>query len=369
MSTPMTLPERVAIVSRADHGGHPRYCAEVARALAEQGADVTIIEPAEAFTSQAMLQDTSVKNEAIRGPEAGWVKQEIDIARHLLSKRRTGGTVLFQDTSPARVVLISLLRALTEWTPITMVHNTQPHVKSVRERLKHRASLAALAIPHRVLVHNERQRSELLKSRFVRSSDIDVVPHGVWSDEPAIDLTDATMLEHSGRHGLLLFGVMRSNTGLETLVDIAPVLDEELAEGQLAIVGRPANDDVKRQLAQLNAHRSCGVRAEFVSDADMDRIFASTRFLLLPYSDYSSESGVLMQAIARSIPVITAGDTSIADRVRKLGLGPSPDGRLLDQIRAAMACSPAEYAHWQRNLTDARSEFNWADQATQILAR
>ena len=86
-----------------------------------------------------------------------------------------------------------------------------------------------------------------------------------------------------------------------------------------------------------------------------------------PYVDYSSESGVLMQAVANQIPVITAGATSVADRVRELSLGPDPTGALIDQVREAMNAPPSQYDEWRSNLAAAAQANTWSTHAAIVL--
>lgn len=364
VSSSSTLPPQVALVSRAARGGHPRYCAELAAALANRGAEVTIIEPAEAYEAHADLhRNASVTNAAISGPDAGWFRQEIEIGRILRRRRKTVGTVVFHDTSPIRIGLITMLKTTTSWTPVTMVHNTEAHLDSAREQFKHSAALAALAVPHRVLVHNERQREELSASAFVRATTIDVVPHGTWTDAPALESGS----EARPHHNLLLFGVMRSNSGLDVLLDAAPTLEREYPDITIKVVGASSSTDVAHQLKSLGRFSFIDVRDEFVSDDEAAELFAWAGFVLLPYTDYSSESGVLMQAIAHSVPVISSAGTSVADRVCELAMGPSPTGSFLEQIRAALTASDDEYAAWQSNLAAAQESFQWDDHARILL--
>lgn len=240
-----------------------------------------------------------------------------------------------------------------------MVHNTTSHLTSKREQIKHTAAIASLAIPHRALVHNERQRAELMTRPFVRS-EIDLVPHGTWSN-----VTPASEAERSG---ILFFGVMRNNSGVGELLKIADALDAELPAGSVTVAGSPATPEVDDQLRKLAAHPAFTVRAEFVSDDATAALFATARFVLLPYIDYSSESGVLMQAIAHQVPVITTGTTSVSDRVRELDIGPPPTGSLLDQVRAATSTSDAQYEVWRANLAQAAEDRTWDAHAAVILS-
>ena len=348
-------------MSRAARGGHPRYCAEVAAALAERGAEVTILEPAEAFASTEVLNAPTVDNAPISGPGRGWLRQEVEIAMTFIAERKTVGTAIFHDTSPARAVLIALLRAATNWTPVSMVHNTRPHITSVKERLKHYGAMTALAVPHRVLVHNTRQRDELAKNPLVRATSIDVVPHGSWTH------TTTPSAVVARRTTLLMFGVMRNNSGLDVLLSAAPAIAREFPDTKIVVAGSPTSPEVEGLLDKLAAFDNIEVHAGFIDNDEVASLFRKARFVLLPYVDYSSESGVLMQAVSNQIPVITAGATSVADRVREFDLGPDPTGALIDQVREAMQAPPSRYDQWQSNLAAAARANTWSTHAAIIL--
>ena len=361
MTSPITPAPRVVLVSRAARGGHPRYCAEVATALAEHGAEVTVLEPAAAFASTELLNHASVDNAPISGPKRGWLVQEVEIAMTFIAERKTVGTAVFHDTSPFRALLIALLRAATSWTPVTMVHNTRPHITSFKERIKHYGAMTALAVPHRVLVHNERQRAELAKNPLVRATSIDIVPHGSWTH------TTTPSAVVARRTTLLMFGVMRNNSGLDVLLRAAPAIAREFPDVEIVVAGSPTSPEVEALLAKLDAFDNIAVRAEFIDNDEVASLFRKARFVLLPYVDYSSESGVLMQAVANQIPVITAGATSVADRVRELSLGPDPTGALIDQVREAMNAPPSQYDEWRSNLAAAAQANTWSTHAAIVL--
>ena len=358
----MDTPPPVVIVSRAPRGGHPRYCAELARALCDEGAEVAIAQPAAAFQETAALLD-EVPIERVRLPDvsAGWYRQEAAIISFL--RRRGGpGIVLFEETSPLRAATLWFLKRQTSWSFATMVHNTRPHGTGVLDRLRHELGLAALAVPHRVLVHNDTQRTEVEESWQNRSTMIDVVPHGPWSRETVVEVSE----RESGSTKLLMFGVMRANSGLAAIGALADALASR-TDVSISVMGKPAAGVVGRELDSLRSKRNVEVVSEFIPDADVPAIFAAHDYMLLPYEGYTSESGVLMEAISHGLPVITAGEGSVADRVSELGLGPMPEGSLIQQSLAALEATDEEREQWRVNLATARTDSSWARHAKILL--
>jgi glycogen(starch) synthase len=356
----------VIIVSRASRGGHPRYCAELARALIAEGARVGLVQPAAAFEdTEEVLRDLPIERDEIPPVERGWQRQEFAIAKSLIASRGPG-LVIFEDTSPARAALLLILKARTSWTVASMVHNTRPHSRGRRSRFRHHLGMSALAVPHRIFVHNDLQKQEILDYRLNRSSQIEIVPHGVWSD---ISLASAERMAAPERSGsrVLLFGVMRDNSGLDAIVELVPRLETDFPEFRLSIIGKPSSELAKANLKTLEPMSSVTVRPEFVDSSEVRSIFDAHDFLIVPYEDYSSESGVLMQAIAYGLPVISAGMTSISERVRELGLGPNPEGSLYEQIDTALTADPHQRTEWISNIDAAASELTWARQGKLIL--
>ena len=362
----MDSPPHVIIVSRASRGGHPLYCAELARALAGEGARVGLMQPAAAFDDiEPKLGDLPIERHEIPAIDSGWKRQELAIAKTLVALRGPG-LVIFEDTSPLRAVLLSMLKARTSWDLASMVHNTRPHSRSRRARFRHQLGMLALAVPHRVLVHNDRQRQEISSYRLNRSSRIDVVPHGVWTDL-MVDRDDGTAASKRDGSRLLVFGVMRDNTGLDKLVELVPRLEADFPDLHVSVIGKPSSEGVEAVLAVLGSMKAVTVRSEFVDESEISSIFDAHDFLLLPYENYSSESGVLMQAIAYGLPVITAGHTSISERVAELGLGPNPTGSLYEQIETALNAGPGTRSEWIAKIDLAASNLTWVRQAQIIL--
>ena len=363
----MEASRRVVIVSRAPRGGHPRYSAELARAVHEQGAEVALVQPAEAFADTAALLDGfPIERVSIPEISRGWFRQEAAIIGFL--KRRGGpGIVLFEETSPMRALSLLLLTRQTTWSLVTMVHNTRAHGHGRADRARHKLAMAALAVPHRVLVHNELQRDELLQMRSTRATSIDVVPHGLWTRHAHGDAGSPTLDGFVNR--LLMFGVMRDNSGLSELEVLARRLSSERPEATISVIGKAASDAVSAQLARLSVLPNVEVRAGFVADEEVPEIFDRHDALVLPYTNYSSESGVLIEAVGYRMPVITAGDGSVVRRVRELGIGPAPDGSLLDQTIEALDASRVEREHWDQQLLAARAALSWTRQAEILLDR
>ena len=361
-----TSPPRVLIVSRAPRGGHPRYCAELARSLADEGARVGIVQPASAFAQTAdLLAERRIDRYEIPTVSEGWFAQERAIAKTLLAEHGPG-LVIFEDTSPLRALLFLLLKRRSQWSLISMVHNTRSHSNGFRDKLRHWLGMSVLAVPHRVLVHNTIQRNEILANHFNRSTNVDVVPHGVWSDNSVRRRDDvAAKIERSS---LLMFGVMRDNSGLGLLGEVAPQIANEFPNVRLSVVGKPASPKAVEHLDLHRGMENVDVRSEFVTDTEIDDLFTAHDFLVLPYEDYSSVSGVLMQAISHNIPVVTSGMTSVAGRVEEFGLGPSPTGSLHDQLVEALTAPLDQVARWRANSVEAREQLSWKRQAEIILS-
>ncbi len=364
--TGMDAPVRVVIVSRAPHGGHPRYCAELARALHDEGAAVAIAQPASAFADSADLFE-GVPIERVRIPDvsAGWHRQEAAIVS-FLHRRGGPGIVVFEESSPLRAASLLLLNARTSWRLATMVHNTRPHGAGRVDRLRHVLGLAALSVPHRVLVHNELQRDELMAFPMVRASSIDVVPHGVWTEWRATASPERSFDAPVTK--LLMFGVMRANSGLRNLEELARRLSFERPEVSISVIGRPSSSDVSAQLDRLAAIPTVEVQQRFVANSEVRNVFDSHDALVLPYTNYTSESGVLIEAVGAKMPVVTAGAGSVVGRVRELGIGPAPEGSLYDQTIAMLDASPQQRQHWDDLLVAARSTLSWNAHARILLA-
>lgn len=229
--------------------------------------------------------------------------------------------------------------------PLVMsVHDVVPHVPRLGSRAEHRLLGRLYQRPDAIVVHHQ-HLAEQLRSEFgVHDAQIHVVPHQVFPvDGPRVDPPSANPT-------VLFFGALRPNKGVELLDEMMRRLDDDV---RLRIAGRgdPAVEEQVRSLADRDAR----VVAE-VGFATLERkreLFRASNVVVLPYTTFSSQSGVLHDAYGHGRPVVVADVGALGDVVREDGTGlvvpPHDPAALATAVRALL-----EPAAWRQHAGAAR---------------
>jgi len=195
---------------------------------------------------------------------------------------------------------------------VISVHDVVPH----ESRLPPGAERCLLAATyHRadaLVVHHERLRQELLAGFEVDVRRVHVVPHQVFAYEgPA----PAPLPE---RPSALFFGALRTNKGVDVLLQALAELPEDVSV-RVAGQGEPAIERRLRQAAADDARLS--VEIGFVPTDRKVELFRQASLVVLPYTSFASQSGVLHDAYAQGRPVVVTDVGALGETVREDGTG------------------------------------------------
>ncbi len=142
---------------------------------------------------------------------------------------------------------------------------------------------------------------KVLASRFGIPEDrISVIPHG------AFDSGAAAQLPGNGR--ILLFGMLRRNKRILESIRGVQSLGEDVPDVRLVIAGNPHADDRDYwelcEQAIAEAPERIMTEIGFVAEARRLELFDECDAVLLPYEDFSSQSGVAVAAGLAARPVL-----------------------------------------------------------------
>ena len=241
------------------------------------------------------------------------------------------------------------------------VHNVRPHSKRFLARFYRDAWRRCDAL----IVHSESLKCDLSSLLGRRCPPIFVVPHGVWSAKAASPPDLKTRLAE--RH-LLFFGVIRENKGLHGLLDAML----ELGDYRLTVAGSAADHRpyFEREIApRLERLKASGVHVDlregFVADADLPSLFGDSSALVLPYENFSAQSGVLYLALAYGLPVVASDAGALGETVRELSCGIVLESTRPQAIAGAVRAlsSGSVAAELEANLKRAKQQLSWANSA------
>jgi glycosyltransferase involved in cell wall biosynthesis len=200
---------------------------------------------------------------------------------------------------------------------VLTVHDVLPHKWILPESMR-RAEMLSLRLLYmsafRLVVLHSGAATILDKSFHVSPGKIVVIPHGTFSvgvnELEAPDTPEVTGL---------LFGTLRENKGILLAIAATQVLRSEGAAFRLRICGRVSKWEQgywAKCKAQI-AVRPDGieVREGFIPSQDLKAELRRAHFLLLPYTDFSSQSGVAALALSNGRAIVATRSGGLTDLV------------------------------------------------------
>jgi glycosyltransferase involved in cell wall biosynthesis len=373
-------PLTIGMYTPTAHGGHALYAQELLTALAEVGARRGVA--AELITCEDLSDDLrppypihrilphQVCRDEFRST-ASWAASRVGYYtrrehRFLdwVDSRPDLDLVHFQEYTPW--LAPCHFRALRRrGIPIVYtVHNIENHyVKFIMHKpIRDRCFRSAWRTCDALLVHTEGLRATL--SDFLAGSHppIHVTPHGVWREGGGHG--PETHAHTSGRERLLFFGVIRPNKGVHVLLRAL----ERLPQYDLTIAGGAEEpyylDQIRRMVRDFPPGR-VELIDRYVGEDEVAGLFERSRLVILPYTNFTAQSGVLHLALAHGRPVVATDVGALGECVRLWGIGqvvpPGDEGELAGAIERSL--DRAAYNQALEAIARVRGELTWTRMA------
>jgi glycosyltransferase involved in cell wall biosynthesis len=219
------------------------------------------------------------------------------------------------------------------------IHDVMPH----ESRLPARAERALLTATYRradaLIVHHERLRRDLLARFDLDERRVHVVPHQVF----AYDAAPAPAAPE--RPCVLFFGALRPNKGIDVLLQAMAGLSDEITV-RVAGRGEPRIEEQLRRAAAADPRLH--VEIDHVPIARKVELFRQASVVVLPYTSFASQSGVLHDAYAQGRSVIVTDVGALGETVREDATGlvvPPGDAAALREAIELLLSDPARLAH------------------------
>lgn len=252
---------------------------------------------------------------------------------------------------------------------VSTVHNIANHGHASHSymRFSQRCWRRAWRSCSALIVHTSGLRDSLGEFLGPGHPPIFVTEHGVWEERTSpVTPPETPAVGVPGR--LLFFGVLRSNKGLHVLLSAM----RHLPGCVLTIAGEPDfgayQDGIRAQVAGLPAGQ-VELHARFIEEGEIARFFDQSQVVVLPYTQFESQSGVLHQALAHGRPVVASDVGGLGESVRQWGVGevvrPDDDRALADGVLRLLG--PERYQEAAGRVAQARAERTWDRQAEATL--
>lgn len=196
---------------------------------------------------------------------------------------------------------------------VLTVHDVVPHVRRLPARLEDRCLRGAYRAADVLVVYHETLRSEL-SSRFgIEPDRIAVIPHPIR----APDVVDTEGIDAPV---VLFFGTFRPNKGIEVLLEsIGRLSGHRDTRFVFAGAGESSLEEAVRVAARKDPRIVHEIRR--VSHERRDELIRGACLLVLPYTEFHSQSGVLADAYTFGRPLVVTDVGALGETVRADGTG------------------------------------------------
>ena len=155
-----------------------------------------------------------------------------------------------------------------------------------------------------LIVHSAAGKRTLVETFDVRAEKIRVIPHGPYELKKKV-----RACEEADRLEVLCFGSLRENKGLHLAIQSVQTLAREGVPVRLTIAGQVVNRNEEAYWTRCRAlidPTADAVRLieTFVPYEDLAELFSNCHCFLLPYTTFSSDSGVAYMALANAKPIV-----------------------------------------------------------------
>jgi glycosyltransferase involved in cell wall biosynthesis len=213
------------------------------------------------------------------------------------------GIVHFQ-WSPVPAIDHWFIRLLRLRAPVVMtLHDSNPY-QGAAGWLMRRGYPHLLRSVDAIVVHTQQARDRVA-ALGIDPAVIHRIPHGLLGNGEHSTVRSPQPRSRD-RLVLLQFGKIKPYKGVDLLLEALTLVPHHLRERlDVRIVGKPYMDTAGlEQFVRTNELTPCVTfRFEFVSEAELEELFAACDAILLPYREIDA-SGVAMSAIARGLPVL-----------------------------------------------------------------
>ena len=324
----------VLMVAPAGTGGIYAYTDALCRGLCEIGADVAVLTnplwpdlPAPYTVERCMFEITAKKSE---WSQLYWAVDRVwrclgnSLRRNRFAIRKCPDVVHMQLGVPLIDQL--LLKPLARHLPVVLtVHDVRPHSEQF---VSNRSFLKRyFHIPHRLIVHYEDGKRQLVDGCGVCADRIDVIPHGIMPllNRPSLSDAREKLNLPLDREIMLFFGAIRANKGLDVLLKALEIVRLHRPRILLVIAGvlprgvsfEPYSNIIKR--ADLSQYVRMFIR--FIAEDEIDHFFAASNLVVLPYLKFEAQSGVLLRAYAHKKPMVVSNVGAMGEVVSSDNIG------------------------------------------------
>ena len=327
---------RVIVYTPEPKHGLALYVSEVVVALATCGVPIVLFCPAN-FEYEAKVREAGADVVHAGGRDVSMAGLSERLLRNLkfvaLSALvqfrlvRRGDVVHFQSMLHLPLGFVFVLLAIARGGSIVLTaHDPLPHRWRFPRRLRwiERKMLElCYRLSDRIIVHNTQGKEVLLREFHQQERRIAVIPHGPYS-EPADEDSGYPRFDCLR---LLAFGSIRENKGLHLTIEaIQKAGFASRIPVRLTIAGQVQNaaeEQYWRTCKQLIAAQPDGIEVieSHIADDAVGPLLARHHAVVLPYTEFFSESGVAALALSHRRPILATAAGGLSELIERGACG------------------------------------------------
>lgn len=374
----------IIVFSPTAHGGHPAYVREVVSAIKEINNNINIGVMTRTDLDAEFDSDTyniykilpKLINKNKFRFKLYWflnrffiyLHQDIILIKYCVEKKVNA--VHFQEFTPIFSILtIFILKFLLRIKIYITIHNVKPHTypKYVPKKIIDFFMACRISLSDSVFVHTVELKEMAISLCNGRWRDkILVAPHGVWTYYNLIDRSYVY-----SRNGLFFFGTLRHNKGIEILLHSLILLMSKGCHINTIIIGKSDDDNFckKSIIPLVNKLRTNGYplifEDKFATTDEIVKYADVSQYLVLPYIDFSAQSGVLFDALALDLPLITTPGHSVSDFVNRYQIGAVAQTASPEDLATVIEDEIVNYKHkkYEKIIQNLKKSHTWSEHA------
>lgn len=374
---------RVAVITKSWRSGSGWFASELARAIAAQNSGTLLICPA---FEPASLEATDGSLERLMPPreldEGGKIRRKlVSLSRtlmncfYVLKSAFRYDAFIFTIPEPLPFVLpvFAILRLLGK-PVLFVVHDPTPHAWSYPASLRWlEEGLLKLSyrLPTALVPLTKVARKALIERYAIAPEKITVIPHGLY-------LMGGETHDITGNHNLLVFGMLRRNKNIRSVIEAVLRLRQQGQTLTLTIAGEPHREDLAywEDCKKLIESDPAGfnIIPRFITDEEVKDLLAKADALLLPYENFDSQSGVGVLAAINLRPIIATRVGGLTELFELGAAGVPIDGKATPEAVAGAISTflAKDAATWNSECLAARDTLtealSWETIARSYLA-
>lgn len=224
---------------------------------------------------------------------------------------------------------------------VISVHNVRPHEQRVPSaRLERQLLSAGYRVADQILVAHSLLADQLIRDFGVHASRVSVLPLVV--PVPVRPLKPAPV-----DGPFLFFGTLRQNKGIDILLAAMRLIEDPSV--RLHVAGRGLDQLEAAVRAAAAVDKRIIAEIGYVTPDRQDALLRGARALVLPYTNFDAQSGVLQDAYAYQRAVIASDVGALGAEVSRSGglVIPRNDPSALAHAMTTLASNPSQLDHFQ----------------------